>query len=145
MPRMARNEGCPPIRATIAAALTCAGVAYSPPTSMALIRSQSRKGRMQRSLYRSSRVLAPTRSQARSASLPVTPSASDAPALLFAGQKEWLSAANSTGYAAAYRRRHVHLDVRAVVLQGERKHGGGYATRDRDVWTRTMAFLRTHC
>lgn len=133
------------VASTEGRALTCAAVAYSPPTSMALVRRQARKGPLQRSLYRSSRVLAPTRSLARSASLPVTPSASDAPALLFAGQREWLTSANSTGYVAAYRRRHVDLDVRAVVLAGQKQHGGGYATRDRDVWTRTMTFLRAHC
>ena len=75
----------------------------------------------------------------------MTPGPSDAPALLFAGQREWLASANSTGYVAAYRRHHVRLDVRAVVLEGERRHGGGYATTDRDVWTRTMNFVHAHC
>lgn len=133
------------VASTEGQSLTCAVVAYSPPTSMSLIRTQAGKGRMQRSLYRFARVLAPTRAKARAATLPVTPGPTDAPALLFAGQKEWLTSANSTDYVAAYRHRHVHLDVRAVVLEGVSRHGSGYAVQDRDVWTRTMTFVRTHC
>ena len=131
------------VASTQGRAVTCAAVAYSAPTSMSLIRKQAGKGRLQRSLARSARVLAPTRAKSRSASLPATPSSADAPALLFAGQKEWLTSANSTDYVAAYR--HVHLDVRAIVLKGNAHHGSGYAATDRGVWTSTMTFVRKHC
>lgn len=124
-------------------AATCAVVAYSPPTSIRLVQSQAAKGYREEQLARRATQLAPTRAQARSATLPATPSRTDAPALLFAGTQEWVLPRNSQRYVAAYR--HVHLDVRLVLRRGDGRHANAYAASTPSVWTSTLSFIRTHC
>ena len=122
---------------------TCAVVAYSPPTSIALIEGQASRGYREQQLARHAAQLATTRAKAPAATLPVTPSRTDAPALLFAGSQEWVLPENSRRYVAAYR--HVHLDVRLVIRKGDGRHANAYAGVEPSVWTSTMSFIDKHC
>ena len=123
-------------------AATCV-VAYSPPTSIALVEHQAGLGYRQADLARHAAQLAPSKAKMRAATLPITPSRSDAPALLFAGQQEWVTPQHARRYAAAYR--NVPLDVRTVIRHGEGRHAGGYADVEPGVWQSTLAFIDKHC
>lgn len=121
----------------------CAVVSYSGPTSMQLVLDEAGDGPKQHRLAHAVRLLAPTAKDRRAATLPASPSARDAPALLFAAQDEWVDARNTTRYAEAYRG--LPVDVEAVVLPGVSRHASGYALTVPDVWYRTVAFLHRHC
>lgn len=121
----------------------CAAVAYSPPTSLALLRRDALRGARQAWLARAAGVLAPTAALAASASPGRRPSRRDAPALLFASRDEWVSPAHARRYAAAYRELPRRPDVRVKVLPG-RGHALEYLPVP-GVWAGTTAFVRAHC
>ena len=70
-------------------------------------------------------------------------SAGDAPALLFAGEQEWLDHRHASDYAMAYRAV-PDAQVELRVLPGERRHALGYAGARADVWQDTITWLRRH-
>jgi acetyl esterase/lipase len=70
-------------------------------------------------------------------------SAGDAPALLFAGEQEWLDHRHASDYAMAYRAVQ-DAEVELRVLSGERRHALGYAGARADVWQDTITWLRRH-
>ncbi|MFI7585906.1 alpha/beta hydrolase [Spongisporangium articulatum] len=125
--------------------VSCAAVAYSPPTSLRYALNLRRTGvtTEQKALSTGARWLTPTKAQVASATVPKSPSKADTPALLFAGADEWLSFRNSTRYVQAYAGK--GLDVRAVVLKGEQRHASAYAAKSASVWKQTLAFIDRHC
>ncbi|MFI7585898.1 alpha/beta hydrolase fold domain-containing protein [Spongisporangium articulatum] len=122
---------------------TCGVVSYSGPTSMDLVLEDAGQGPKQRDLAAAVRKLTPTRALRASATVPHTPGPDDAPALLFAGQYDWVDARNTSQYGAAYAG--VPLEVDAVVLPGEQRHASAYALTVPSVWNRTMDFLTRNC
>jgi acetyl esterase len=120
----------------------CAAVAYSAPTSIALAVQAAGRGTKQAWLVGAAARLAPNPGAANAATIPHDASAADAPALLFASRNEWVPAAHTRRYVAAYAG--LAPRVRAVYLTGAR-HGLEYALEDASVWTRTLSFVRRQC
>ncbi|MFI7585897.1 alpha/beta hydrolase [Spongisporangium articulatum] len=131
------------IASTEGAKATCAAISYSAPTSIDLAQSDAGGDARRDRLATAAQRLAPTVKQKKTANLPVSPSSSDAPALLFAGQREWLPYVNSSLYVNAYKG--TGLAVQPVILSAVSEHAQAYALNMPLVWRMTTKFLDEHC
>lgn len=121
----------------------CAAVTYSAPTSMNVVRADGAGDYRRQMLATASTKLAPTAKLTRSATVPYTPSRTDAPTMLFAGQSEWMPYRQSSLYVQAYK--DTGLEVRPVILSGVSEHAMKYALSQPIVWRLTMEFIDKHC
>jgi len=67
----------------------------------------------------------------------------DAPALLFAGDSEWVSPLHSYDYADAYASI-PEVDVQVRLLANEKRHALAFVYGRPGVWEETLAWLRQH-
>jgi acetyl esterase/lipase len=136
-----------------AAHVACA-VAYSPPVDMQLIRTErpvvtgTPTAVQERQIKLADAVetlLAQENpdscgSRCRSATPPYTATEDDAPALIFAGQNEWLNPEHARRYAAGYRQV-PGVEVVVQELPGDTRHSLDYVDEWDGVWAQTLAWF----